>query len=61
MRYETYMRDEDLLEKITSMSLEEAKNLGIPRRTFYRLKGKLKTGNKIKIRSKTKAEIVSWN
>ncbi len=56
-----YNREALVRDKIVSMTLKDAKKLGIPRRTLYRLKGKLKTGNKIKIRSKTKAEIVSWN
>ena len=47
------MRDEDLLERITSLSLEEAKNLGIPRRTFYRLIEKLRNGKTVKLRLKT--------
>ena len=52
------MSDEDLLERITSMSLEEAKNLGIPRRTLYRLKKNVKYNNKrIILRRKTKLKL----
>ena len=57
VRYETYMSDEDLLERITSMSLEEAKNLGIPRRTFYRLRKASQKGKTIKLRNKTNRKI----
>jgi S-adenosylmethionine:diacylglycerol 3-amino-3-carboxypropyl transferase len=53
------MRDEDLLEKITSMSLEEAKNLGIPRRTFYRLRKASQKGKTIKLRNKTLKKVFS--
>lgn len=53
VRYETYVSDEDLLEKITSMNLEEAKNLGIPRRTFYRIKRRLREYTDVKLRPKT--------
>ena len=54
VRYETYTSDEDLLERITSLSLEEAKNLGIPRRTFYRLKKNLREQKEVRLRRKTR-------
>ena len=57
VRYKTYMSVEDLLEKITSMNLEEAKNLGIPRRKFYRLRKASQKGKTIKLRNKTNRKI----
>ncbi len=57
VRYETYTSDEDLLERITSLSLEEAKNLGIPRRTFYRLKKNLREWKEVRLRRKTRYKL----
>ena len=57
VRYETYMSDEDLLERITSLSLEEAKNLGIPRRTLYRLKKNLRERKEVRLRRKTRYKL----
>ena len=58
MRYETYMRDEDLLEKITSMSLEEAKNLGIPKTTYYRLRKMISERKEVRLRGKIRNKLL---
>lgn len=57
VRYETYTSDEDLLEKVRSMSFEEAKKLGILRRTFYRLKKNLRESKEVRLRHKTRYKL----
>ena len=58
VRYEIYTSDEDISERIRSMGLEEAKKLGIPTRTFYRLIEKLRNSKTVKLRPKTIKRLV---
>ena len=53
VRYEIYTSYEDISERIRSTGLEEAKKLGIPTRTFYRLIEKLRNSKTVKLRPKT--------
>ncbi len=57
VRYETYMNDEDISEKIRSMSFEEAKKLGIPKKTYYRLRKMINEGKEAKLRRITKMKL----
>ena len=57
IRYEAYISDKGTSERIKSMSIEEAKNLGIPRRTFYRLKKNVKYNKRIILRQRTKLKL----
>jgi hypothetical protein len=52
------MRDENLLEKITSMSLEEAKNLGIPKTTYYRLRKMISERKEVRLRGKIRNKLL---
>lgn len=53
VRYETYTSDEEISEKIRFMTLKDAKKLGIPRRTLYRIKKRLREYKDVKLRPKT--------
>ena len=57
VRYETYTSDEEISEKIRFMTLKDAKKLGIPRRTLYRLKKSVKYNKNLKLRQKNANKI----
>ena len=58
VRYETYTSDEDLLEKVRSMSFEEAKKIGIPKTTYYRLKSQTTNKKDFKLNGKTIKKLI---
>lgn len=57
LRYATYADKEDLLKRIKSMSFEEAKKLGIPKTTYYRLRKMINEGKEAKLRRITKMKL----
>ncbi len=58
LRYATYADKEDLLKRIKSMSFEEAKKLGIPKTTYYRLRKTLGKWKEVRLKRKTKGRLV---
>ena len=50
---EVYQSKADLRKKILGLTLDEAKELRVSKRTFYRLKDKVSNGKVIKLRNKT--------
>ena len=57
VRYETYTSNEEISKKVKSMSFEEAKKLGVPKMTYYRLRKMRNEGKKVKLRKKTKRRL----
>jgi hypothetical protein len=57
-KYRTYQDQDSLSERISAMSFEEAKELGIPKMTYYRLRKTLKEGKKVILRDKTKNKLI---
>ena len=55
--YSKYQSKEDLLKTLESISYEEAKKRGIPRRTYYWLRRIAKEGKTTKLRQKTKKRL----
>ena len=50
--YAVYQDEKDVAERIKSMSLDEARKLGMPKTTYYRLRKKLSNGGDVKLRGK---------
>ena len=57
VRYETYTSDEEISEKIRFMTLKDAKKLGIPKTTYYRLIKMINKGKEAKLRRITKMKL----
>ncbi len=57
-RVSVYNREALIKNKIASMTLKDAKKLGIPRRTFFRLKKYIRKGKFLKLRNRTKKRII---
>lgn len=53
----TYHSKNELRKKIQDLTLKDAKALGIPNRTFYRLRKAVKDGKNVRVRRKTKTKI----
>ena len=58
VRYETYTSNEEISEKIRFMTLKDAKKLGIPKMTYYRLRKMINEGKEVKLRKKTERRII---
>ena len=58
VRYETYTSDEEISEKIRFMTLKDAKKLGIPKTTYYRLRKTLGKWKEVRLKRKTKGRLV---
>ena len=52
-----YNREALVRDKIVSMTLKDAKKLGIPRRTFYRLKKNLRERKEVRLRRKIRYKL----
>ena len=58
VRYETYTSNEEISEKIRFMTLKDAKKLGIPKMTYYRLRKMINEGKEVKLRKKTERRLI---
>jgi len=58
IRYEAYISDEEISEKIKSMSIEEAKKLGIPKTTYYRLRKMISARKEVRLRGKIRNKLL---